>query len=100
MSQTPTILIVPGWRDSGPGHWQSLWADALPGAVRVVQALKSYAKYFRHPGFKAAGAEAGRWAGAPSNPGAPASEFPPLMPHRQAVELLPQVLPTRQVQVQ
>jgi hypothetical protein len=23
--------------------------------VRVVQALKSYAKYFRHPGFKAAG---------------------------------------------
>jgi hypothetical protein len=25
------------------------------GAVRVVQALKSYAKYFRHPGFKAAG---------------------------------------------
>lgn len=25
------------------------------GAVRVVQALKSYGKYFRHPGFKAAG---------------------------------------------
>ena len=25
------------------------------GAVRVAQALKSYAKYFRHPGFKAAG---------------------------------------------
>ena len=37
MSQTPTILIVPGWRDSGPGHWQSLWAEALPGAVRVQQ---------------------------------------------------------------
>ena len=31
------IVIVPGWRDSGPGHWQSLWAQALPGAVRVKQ---------------------------------------------------------------
>lgn len=32
-----TILIVPGWRDSGPGHWQSLWAAQLPGTRRVVQ---------------------------------------------------------------
>lgn len=31
------IIIVPGWRDSGPGHWQSLWADSLPGALRVQQ---------------------------------------------------------------
>jgi uncharacterized protein len=31
------IIIVPGWRDSGPGHWQSLWAECLPGAVRVQQ---------------------------------------------------------------
>ena len=37
MSQKPTILIVPGWRDSGPGHWQSLWAEAIVGAVRVQQ---------------------------------------------------------------
>jgi predicted alpha/beta hydrolase family esterase len=37
MSSQPTIVIVPGWRDSGPGHWQSLWAKALPGAVRVSQ---------------------------------------------------------------
>ena len=37
MSSSPTIVIVPGWRDSGPGHWQSLWAESLPGAVRVVQ---------------------------------------------------------------
>ncbi|OYU45090.1 MAG: alpha/beta hydrolase [Burkholderiales bacterium PBB4] len=37
MSAVPRIIIVPGWRDSGPGHWQSLWADSLPGAVRVVQ---------------------------------------------------------------
>lgn len=31
------LIIVPGWRDSGPGHWQSLWAQRLPGAVRVQQ---------------------------------------------------------------
>ena len=37
MSQTPTILIVPGWRDSGPGHWQSLWAESIVDAVRVQQ---------------------------------------------------------------
>jgi predicted alpha/beta hydrolase family esterase len=30
-------LIVPGWRNSGPGHWQSLWAGRLPGAQRVHQ---------------------------------------------------------------
>jgi predicted alpha/beta hydrolase family esterase len=32
-----TVIIVPGWRDSGPGHWQSLWAERIPGARRVVQ---------------------------------------------------------------
>jgi uncharacterized protein len=32
-----TVLIVPGWRDSGPGHWQTLWAQTLPGALRTVQ---------------------------------------------------------------
>jgi len=37
MSSNPSIVIVPGWRNSGPGHWQSLWADALPRAVRVSQ---------------------------------------------------------------
>ena len=37
MSQQATVIIVPGWRDSGPGHWQSLWAERLPGVVRVVQ---------------------------------------------------------------
>jgi predicted alpha/beta hydrolase family esterase len=30
-------LIVPGWRDSAPGHWQSLWATRIAGARRVVQ---------------------------------------------------------------
>lgn len=33
-----SIVIVPGWRNSGPGHWQSLWAEQLPHAVRVQQA--------------------------------------------------------------
>ncbi|NML43255.1 alpha/beta hydrolase [Ramlibacter sp. G-1-2-2] len=30
-------LIVPGWRNSGPGHWQSLWAQRIPGTLRVQQ---------------------------------------------------------------
>ncbi len=37
LSTRPTIVIVPGWRDSGPGHWQSLWAERLADAVRVTQ---------------------------------------------------------------
>ncbi|PUE23700.1 alpha/beta hydrolase [Limnohabitans sp. JirII-29] len=37
MSSSPTLIIVPGWRDSGPGHWQSLWADGLTHAIRVQQ---------------------------------------------------------------
>ncbi len=32
-----SVLIVPGWRNSGPGHWQTLWAEQLPCAQRVVQ---------------------------------------------------------------
>ena len=31
------FIIVPGWRDSAPGHWQSLWAERVAGAVRVQQ---------------------------------------------------------------
>lgn len=34
---TDRILIVPGWRNSEPEHWQSLWAQRLPGARRVEQ---------------------------------------------------------------
>ncbi len=30
-------IIVPGWKDSGPGHWQSQWETMLPQAVRVRQ---------------------------------------------------------------
>jgi uncharacterized protein len=31
------ILVVPGWRDSGPSHWQSLWAERFDNTVRVKQ---------------------------------------------------------------
>lgn len=37
LSRTPSIVVVPGWRDSGPGHWQSRWAERLANAVRVTQ---------------------------------------------------------------
>lgn len=33
-----TILITPGWNDSGPDHWQSRWASRLSTARRVEQA--------------------------------------------------------------
>jgi len=29
------ILIVPGYQNSGPGHWQSLWEGSLREAKRV-----------------------------------------------------------------
>jgi predicted alpha/beta hydrolase family esterase len=31
------ILILPGWQDSGPEHWQSLWLKKYPNAVKVEQ---------------------------------------------------------------
>lgn len=31
------ILIVPGWNNSGPNHWQSRWEAKLPTAHRVEQ---------------------------------------------------------------
>ncbi|PKO78245.1 MAG: alpha/beta hydrolase [Betaproteobacteria bacterium HGW-Betaproteobacteria-15] len=33
----PTVIIVPGWRNSGASHWQSLWAKRLPNVLRVHQ---------------------------------------------------------------
>lgn len=30
------VLLLPGWQDSGPGHWQSLW-EAQFGCQRVQQ---------------------------------------------------------------
>ena len=35
MSQ-PTVLVLPGWQNSGPLHWQSLW-EAQHGYRRVEQ---------------------------------------------------------------
>jgi predicted alpha/beta hydrolase family esterase len=32
------ILMVPGWGNSGPEHWQSRWQGRLPTASRVEQA--------------------------------------------------------------
>ena len=34
---TAPVLIVPGWGDSGPRHWQTLWEQANPGFRRVHQ---------------------------------------------------------------
>jgi serine hydrolase len=34
---TATVLVVPGWGDSGPRHWQTLWEQAHPHFRRVVQ---------------------------------------------------------------
>ncbi len=36
MTPTPTVLLLPGWLDSGPGHWQTIW-EAGSGFVRVKQ---------------------------------------------------------------
>jgi predicted alpha/beta hydrolase family esterase len=37
MNDRKRVLIVPGLRDSGPAHWQSLWQDKHPEYVRVSQ---------------------------------------------------------------
>ena len=34
--QAANVLILPGWHDSGAGHWQSRW-EAAHGYVRVQQ---------------------------------------------------------------
>lgn len=34
---SPTVIVIPGWRNSGPGHWQTLWSDSLPSVLRVEQ---------------------------------------------------------------
>lgn len=37
MPSQATILIVPGWQNSGPGHWQTLWQRKHPEFMRVEQ---------------------------------------------------------------
>ena len=36
-TSSPRILLLPGWLDSGPEHWQSRW-ERLYGDLRVEQA--------------------------------------------------------------
>lgn len=36
MALRSRVLVLPGWQDSGPGHWQSRW-EALHGFERVQQ---------------------------------------------------------------
>ena len=31
----PKIIMVPGYGNSGPDHWQSIWQARLPGATRM-----------------------------------------------------------------
>ena len=31
------VLVVPGWRDSGAEHWQSVWLGGDPGFRKLVQ---------------------------------------------------------------
>ena len=31
------FLTIPGWRNSGPNHWQTLWESELPNCSRVRQ---------------------------------------------------------------
>jgi len=40
----PTILILPGWQDSGPNHWQSFWLKKYPNAIKVIQKDWMYPK--------------------------------------------------------
>jgi predicted alpha/beta hydrolase family esterase len=37
MFEDRRVLILPGWQNSGPSHWQSRW-EALHGCTRVEQA--------------------------------------------------------------
>ena len=37
MNNDVHVLIVPGWNNSGPTHWQSQWEAYLPRASRVQQ---------------------------------------------------------------
>lgn len=38
LDQGNSILVLPGWRNSGPTHWQSHWERGFPGLKRVQQA--------------------------------------------------------------
>jgi hypothetical protein len=31
----PNVLIIPGWGNSGLGHWQTVWTEELPNASEL-----------------------------------------------------------------
>ena len=33
----PSVLILPGWQNSGPQHWQSVWQEQNPAYQRIKQ---------------------------------------------------------------
>jgi predicted alpha/beta hydrolase family esterase len=35
--KTTTVLVVPGWNGSGPGHWQSIWERQNANFQRIEQ---------------------------------------------------------------
>ncbi len=37
MNNKNTVLVLPGWHDSGPLHWQTLWEEQNPDFKRVRQ---------------------------------------------------------------
>jgi uncharacterized protein len=37
VTTAPAVLILPGYDNSGPGHWQTLWEQAHPEYRRVQQ---------------------------------------------------------------
>jgi len=54
-------IIVPGWKNSGPGHWQTLWEQSLPHAVRVQQPDWEHPDPHAWISTLAATIEAARW---------------------------------------
>ncbi len=52
------ILIIPGWNNSGPNHWQSRWEKRLPTARRVAQ--RDWAKPDRDAWVSALGIAVGK----------------------------------------
>ncbi|WP_280669389.1 MULTISPECIES: RBBP9/YdeN family alpha/beta hydrolase [unclassified Kitasatospora] len=37
MTDTATVLVLPGYQNSGPAHWQSHWEQEHPAYLRVEQ---------------------------------------------------------------
>lgn len=56
------ILIVPGWQDSGPDHWQSRWERNLKTARRVIQ------EDWNNPSVEAWGDRIAKFAGGATQP--------------------------------